>query len=194
MKDKTAQGNRLGLLLMGLILMALGALALARGAAAFPANVASAGGPLVDTRLREAFAHYDPWLWWVVAAAALILALYGLRWLLVQVRRRRLSGMRLDGGPAGITDVDTESVTNAAATEAGSHPAIIGATATMIGTNEHPAVRMRVAVVEDTPMSVVREQLGGVVIPHMRQALETERIPAVARVSLGDAPPGRTVT
>lgn len=48
---------------------------------------------------------------------------------------------------------------------------------------------MRVAVAEDAPMSAVREQLGGVVIPHMRQALETERMPAVARVSLGDAPP-----
>ncbi|MFI6450145.1 alkaline shock response membrane anchor protein AmaP [Streptosporangium amethystogenes] len=195
MADKTARGNRLGLLLVGLALMALSALVMARGAGAFPPAVASARGPLVDAQTRAAFARYDPWLWWVVAAAAIVLALFGLRWLLVQGRSRRLSGIRLDGGPAGITEVDAHSVTDAAAAEAGSHPSIIGATAAMTGTSEHPAVRMRVAVVEDAPMSAVREQLSGVVIPHMRQALETERIPAVARVSLGDAPhPRRTVT
>ncbi|WP_440069077.1 hypothetical protein [Streptosporangium sp. OZ121] len=188
MDDKTARGNRLGLLIVGLTLMILSALAIARGAGAFPQAVAPAGSPLVDGSVRQPFATYDPWLWWVIAAAGIVLALFGLRWLLAQGRRGRLGGMRLEGGPAGVTEVDTGSVTDAAAAEAGTHPAIINATADMVGTNAHPAVRMKVVVAEDAPMSAVREQLGGVVIPHMRQALETERMPAVARVSLEDAP------
>lgn len=188
MNDKTARGNRLGLLIVGLALMILSALALARGARAFPQSVAPARSPLVDGSVRQAFARYDPWLWWVIAAAGIVLALFGLRWLLAQARSGKLGGMRLDGGPAGVTEVDTGSVTDAAAAEAGTHPAIINATAAMIGTSEHPAVRMRVAVAEDAPMSAVREQLGGVVIPHMRQALDTSHMPAVARVILEDAP------
>ncbi|MEU8382303.1 alkaline shock response membrane anchor protein AmaP [Streptosporangium sp. NPDC048865] len=186
MDDKTARGNRLGLLIVGLALMVLSALTIARGAGAF--RQAPAGNPLVDGSVRQPFATYDPWLWWVIAAAGIVLALFGLRWLLAQGRRGRLGGMRLDGGPDGVTEVDTGSVTNAAAAEAGTHPAIINATADMVGTSRHPAVRMKVVMAEDAPMSAVREQLGGVVIPHMRQALETERMPAVARVSLEDAP------
>ncbi|WP_329085251.1 MULTISPECIES: hypothetical protein [unclassified Streptosporangium] len=186
MDDKTARGNRLGLLIVGLALMILSALTIARGAGAFPR--VPARSPLVDGSVRQPFATYDPWLWWVIAAAGIVLALFGLRWLLTQGRRGKLSGMRLEGGPAGVTEVDTGSVTNAAAAEAGTHPAIINATADVIGTSEHPAVRMRMVVAEDAPMSAVREQLGGVVIPHMRQALETGRMPTVARVSLADAP------
>lgn len=186
MDDKTARGNRLGLLLVGLALMILSALTIARGAGAF--RQAPARSPLVDGSVRQPFATYGPWLWWVIAAAGIVLALFGLRWLLAQGRREKLGGMRLDGGPDGVTEVDTGSVTDAAAAEAGTHPAIINATADMIGTSAHPAVRMKVVVAEDAPMSAVRDQLGGVVIPHMRQALEAERMPAVARVSLEDAP------
>ncbi|MGJ6962207.1 hypothetical protein ACSDR0_09890 [Streptosporangium sp. G11] len=188
MNDKTARGNRLGLLIVGLALLILSALAIARGARAFPQAVAPASSPLVDGSVRQAFADYDPWLWWVLAAAGIVLALFGLRWLLVQGRRGKLGGIRVDGGPGGVTEVDTGSVTDAAAAEAGTHPAIINATAAMTGTSDHPAVRMRVVVAEDAPMSVVREQLGEVVIPHMRQALETSHMPTVARVSLENAP------
>ncbi|MEU4830452.1 hypothetical protein [Streptosporangium sp. NPDC023615] len=191
MDDTTARGNRLGLFLVGLTLLVLAALATARGAGVFPRDVAPAGTPLVDAPVREAFARYAPRLWWVVAAGGIVLALFGLRWLLVQARRRSLDGMRLEGGPAGVTEVDTGGVTDAASAEACAHPAITGATATMTGTERHPRVRMRVTLAGDAPMSAVREHLGEVVLPHMRQALESPDMPAVARVNVEDAPRSR---
>ncbi|GAA2849282.1 hypothetical protein GCM10010517_06600 [Streptosporangium fragile] len=194
MHDKTARGNRLGLLIVGLALLIPGALGLARSLGALPRAWAPADEPLVGDQVRDAFARYDPWPWWAIAASAAVLALLGLRWLLAQARRRRLDGIRLDGGPAGITEVRTGGVTDAMAAEVAAHPSILDAHAAMVGTNARPAVRLRMVVAENTPMSAVREQLGGVAIPRMRQALEAERLPAVARVNLEDAPhPRRTL-
>ncbi len=187
MDRKTRRGNRLGLLIMGLLLMLLGGYTLARGAHALPQSVAPGGEPLINDPVRAAFARYDPWLWWVIAAGAIILALFGLRWLLVQGRRDRMSDLRLESGAGGVTDISTATVAKAVANEVGAHPSIFSASASMVGTREHPGVRLRVVADENAPMSVIREQLGGHAIPHMRQALELENVPAVARVSLEEA-------
>ncbi|MEV7012733.1 hypothetical protein [Streptosporangium sp. NPDC051022] len=193
MNRKTARGNRLGLLIMGLLLILLGGYTLVRGAYALPQHLAPAGEPLVNDPVRAAFARYDPWLWWVIAAAAIVLALFGLRWLMVQGRRDRLGDFRLESGSAGVTDVDTTTVANAMADEIGAHPAVLSASASMTGSRAHPAVRLRVVADESAPMSVIREQLGDRAIPHMRQALDLENMPAVAKVSLEEASPSRRV-
>ncbi|WP_433244036.1 alkaline shock response membrane anchor protein AmaP [Streptosporangium sp. CA-135522] len=184
MDRKTARGNRLGLLITGLLLTVAGGLVVARGAGAFPQAWAPAREPIVNGPVREAFARYHPWPWWAIAAAGVVLALLGLRWLLVQGRRARLGDIRLASGPGGVTDLHTGGVTDAVAADVSAHPAILGASATMVGTNARPAVRLRVVADESAPMSAIREQLTGVAIPHMRRALETEHIPAVAQVNL----------
>ncbi|GAA3114716.1 hypothetical protein [Streptosporangium carneum] len=193
MDRKTVRGNRLGLLIMGLLLVLLGGYTLARGAHALPQTVAPGGEPLVNDPVRAAFARYDPWLWWAIAAAAVVLALFGLRWLLVQGRRDRLGDFRLESGSGGVTDVRTSTVANAVAGEVVAHPAVLSASASMVGTREHPAVRLRVVADENAPMSVIRERLGAYAIPHMRQALELEHVPAVARVSLEEPSHSRRV-
>ncbi|MBB2913867.1 hypothetical protein FHS43_005176 [Streptosporangium becharense] len=194
MRDRTARGNRLGLLLTGLPLLVLGALGVARSLGALPRAWVPAGGPVLDAPTRAAFARQGPWPWWVVAAVAVALALLGLRWLLAQTRRHRLDGMRLDGGPAGITELRTRGVTDALAAEVAAHPSVLDASAALVGTQARPVVRLRVLVTEDARMDAVREQLGEVAVPHVRQALETERLPAVARVTLGGVPhPRRTL-
>ncbi|ACZ90687.1 hypothetical protein Aros01_04222 [Streptosporangium roseum] len=188
---RTSRGNRLGLLIIGLLLTALGGLTVARGAGAFPQNWAPAREPLVNGPVREAFTRYDPWLWWAIAAGGIVLALFGLRWLLVQGRRARLGDIRLASGPGGVTDLHTGGVADAMAADVRAHPAILGASAAMVGTEAHPEVRVRLVAAESLPMNAIREQLDGVAIPHMRQALETERIPAVAQVSLEEPPRSR---
>ncbi|MFF5208793.1 alkaline shock response membrane anchor protein AmaP [Streptosporangium sp. NPDC000396] len=184
MERKTARGNRLGLLLTGLLLMTLGGLALARGARAFPQRWAPAEEPLVNGPVLDTFTRYGPWLWWALAAAGIVLALLGLRWLLVQGRRDRLGNICLEGGPGGVTNIHSGGVADAVAADISSHPAVLGASAAMVGTSARPAVRLRVVADENAPMSAICEQLGGVAIPHMRQALETESVPAVAQISL----------
>ncbi|WP_406312434.1 hypothetical protein OHA77_28045 [Streptosporangium sp. NBC_01639] len=190
MDRKTPRGNRLGLLIVGLLLTVLGGLAVARGTGAFSRIGGPAGEPLVNGPVRDTFIR-SPWLWWVVAGAGVVLALLGLRWLLVQGRHSRLGDMRLASGPGGFTDVHTGGVAAAMAADVSAHPAILGASAAMVGTDAHPAVRLRVVADETLPMEAIREQLDGVAIPRMRRALETEHIPAVAQVSLEEPPRNR---
>ncbi|WP_326825184.1 hypothetical protein [Streptosporangium sp. NBC_01756] len=190
MDRKTPRGNRLGLLIVGLLLTVLGCLAVARGTGALSRIWGPAGEPLVNGPVRDTFTR-SPWLWWVVAGAGVVLALLGLRWLLVQGRHSRLGDMRLASGPGGFTDVHTGGVAAAMAADVSAHPAILGASAAMVGTDAHPAVRLRVVADETLPMEAIREQLDGVAIPRMRRALETEHIPAVAQVSLEEPPRNR---
>ncbi|MFJ2031932.1 hypothetical protein [Streptosporangium sp. NPDC087985] len=187
MDRKTPRGNRLGLLIVGLVLTVLGCLTVARGVGSFSRAGAPAGEPLLNGPVRGAFAH-SLQLWWVIAVAGIVLTLLGLRWLLAQGRRAKLGGIRLASGPGGVTDVHTGGVADAMAADVSAHPAILRASAAMIGTETHPAVRLRVMADETIPMDAIREQLDGVAIPRMRRALETERIPAIAQVSLEEPP------
>ncbi|MFD0884819.1 hypothetical protein ACFQ08_09690, partial [Streptosporangium algeriense] len=75
MNRKTGRGNRIGLLIMGVLLLLLGGYTLARGAHTLPRAVAPGDEPLVNDPVRAVFAAYSPWLWWLVALAAVVLAL-----------------------------------------------------------------------------------------------------------------------
>ncbi|GAA0921856.1 alkaline shock response membrane anchor protein AmaP [Nonomuraea longicatena] len=176
--------NRFWLAVVGLALLALGGFTLVRGLGALPQEFAPAHEPLVNGPVREVFHRFAPWIWWVVAAAAIVLALLALCWLYAQGRSTRLSTLRLGHGPGGGTEVAAGGVAQAVAAEVAASPAVLGASADLGGSPRHPTVRLRLVADERTPMSEIRRQLSGVAIPHVRDALETDRVPAVARVTL----------
>lgn len=182
------RGNRLGLGLVGLLLTVLGGLALARGLRAMPQNWAPANEPLVNGPVREVFFRFTPWIWWLVALAAVVVALLGLRWLAVQGRRSLLRSLRVDGGPGGVTEVSAGGVADAMAADVAASPAVISASAALTGTEKHPEVRLRLVADEESTMNAIREHLAGVAIPHMRTALDTDHVPAIAKVTLRTAP------
>ncbi|GAA4051414.1 alkaline shock response membrane anchor protein AmaP [Nonomuraea soli] len=190
MTGKTRRGNRWGLALVGLLLMVLGGLGLARGLRAMPQDWAPADTPLINEPVRAAFSH--PWVWALVAAAAIVLAVLCVRWLLVQTRRETVRTLRMES-PGGTTEVAASSVTQAAAAELAASPLVLNASADLAGDAEHPEVRLRVVADERAPIGEVIDRLATVAIPHMRTALEAEHLPAVATVSLAPAPPPERV-
>ncbi|NRQ37220.1 alkaline shock response membrane anchor protein AmaP [Nonomuraea sp. NN258] len=192
MSRKTGRGNRWGLALVGLILTLLGALALARGLGAIPA--APAGTPMADGGLRSFFARTSPWIWWAVALVSIVVALLALRWLFAQGRRDTRGSLRLESGPGGVTEVSAGGMAHAVAADLESNPAVLSASADLAGTRRRPAVRLRVVADERAPMDELADHLARVAIPHMREALEVDHVPAVARVSLEPSPaPQRVV-
>jgi len=188
------RGNRLGLALTGLALMVLGGFALARGLGAFGLDWAPARTSVVDGNVQRFFAGASPWIWWALALLALIVALLALRWLFVQGRGRSVASLRLAAGPGGVTTVAAGGVTHAVAADVTASPAVLSAEAALAGSPERPEVRLRLVTDERTPMREIIEHLSRVAIPRMRDALERERVPAVARVSLEESRPPRRVT
>ncbi|MBT2228000.1 alkaline shock response membrane anchor protein AmaP [Nonomuraea sp. NEAU-A123] len=191
MNRRTGRGNRWGLALTGIVLALLGGCALARGMGAFGRN--AAGTAIADRPVRFFLVAYSPWIWWVVALVAVIVALLGLRWLFVQGRRDSRDSLRMETGPGGVTDVTAKGMAAAVAADVATSPAVLDAGADLGGSRDRLMVRLRLVADEQASMSELRDHLAGVAIPHMRSALEADRVPAVARVTLEPAPTSHRV-
>ncbi|MCF6472406.1 alkaline shock response membrane anchor protein AmaP [Nonomuraea sp. MG754425] len=192
MNRKTGRGNRWGLGLVGLALTVLGGSALARGLGAFPQNWAAARTTVVDGNVVAFFARTSPWIWWLLALAALVVAALALRWLLVQGRAEPRRALRVEAGPEGVTDLSAGGIDRAVAADVESGPSVFHAAAHLVGTR--PEVRLRVVADEAAPMDELTRHLSTVALPHVRDALDRDRVPAVARVSLEPSPaPHRVV-
>ncbi|SDH25536.1 hypothetical protein SAMN05421505_11334 [Sinosporangium album] len=195
MDRKTARGNRLGLLLTGLALTALGLFTLLRGFRLLPQSIAPAGEPLAGGPVRQLFGSQGAWLWWLVALAAIVIALLGLRWLFVQGRSESLGVLKLAAGPGGVTRADPGAIADAVAKDIQSNPDVVSAHVRLVGPSAHPGVRLRLVADEHTRIGELRAHLGDVAFSHARQALTTDHLPAVTRVTLARrSPPRRTVT
>lgn len=181
MNRRTGRGNRWGLALVGLVLAVLGGLVLARG-------LTGAATPLVDAGTRAFFVRNSPMIWWAVAVVSILIALLALRWLFAQGRRDTHARLRLESGPGGVTEIAAGGMAHAVAADVESSPAVLNADADLVGPRGHPEVRLRVAADEAAPMSELSEHLSRVTLPHLRDALDRDHVPAVARVSLEPSP------
>lgn len=188
MNARTRRGNRLGLGLVGLVLTLLGGAALARGLGMFPQDWAPARTPIVDGYVTGFFARGGPALWWLAALASLVVAVLAVRWLLVQGRRQTHRTLRIEDGPGGVTEISAGGMAQAVAADVASSPAVLSADANLVGPPARPEVRLRVVADESVPIAELSRHLSAVALPHMRDALDRDRVPAVARVSLEPSP------
>ncbi|GGS74662.1 hypothetical protein ACFFV7_06285 [Nonomuraea spiralis] len=181
MNRKTGRGNRWGLALVGLALAVLGGLTLARG-------LLGPSTPIVDGDTRAFFAVHSPLVWWAVAALSILVALLALRWLIAQGRRDARTRLRLENGPDGVTEIAAGGMAHAVAADVEASPAVLNADADLVGPRGRPEVRLRVAADEAAPMSELSGHLSRVTLPNLRDALDRDHVPAVARVSLEPSP------
>ncbi|MFK4036000.1 hypothetical protein ACI2LC_09400 [Nonomuraea wenchangensis] len=185
MNSKTGRGNRWGLALIGSVLFVLGGLVAARGLGGF----GSAQTPIVDGGVRQFFAGSGPAIWWVVAIVAIVVALLALRWLLVQTRREVTHRpIRLERSPTGFSEVSADGVADAVAADVASSPAVLSADAGVADSHYPPEVRLRVVADERAPIGELRWHLSAIALQHLRDALNSDHVHAVARVSLEPPP------
>jgi len=190
MHRRTAKGNRIGLAVTGLVLLAGGA-ALAAGSRGLY-GAASTTQPLYPPTVQRFVHDKHTWLWPVVAAAAIILGLIYLRWLLVQPRTDRLRSLVIDTDPthgaapdrgggrtimlaAAVTDVMEEDITGL--------PGVRRVTADVSGDPDAPALWVAVTTDADTDLARIRRHITIHAIPEARTALELPTLPTYLRLT-----------
>lgn len=122
MTRRLAGLDRVLVLLAGLVLLVAGA-----GAIAWWAGQLAVVGPVLDAGWLPELVR-QTWWPWASTAAAVVLALFGLRWLAAHLPRRTSTAMALDGsGDGGRLDADLGVVAQQAATALATRPGLSGA-------------------------------------------------------------------
>ncbi|MGP4022218.1 alkaline shock response membrane anchor protein AmaP [Actinomadura sp. 3N407] len=182
MDRRPAHINRTGLTLLGAVLAAGGGAGLARGLGVFGDGRASA--PVLTDQARS-FADDNGWFWPAVAAAAVVLALLGLAWLLAQARTGRLPGLALEpDAEAGTTRLSAKAVTGALEAEVGEYPGVRKVRARLIGSSKRPELWLNVAYGQLADPAELRRRVQDEAVPRLRAALERDSVPTVVRLRL----------
>ncbi len=174
--------NRTVEAVLALLLLAAGGLGLALSFGAF----GDRDQPLLPQTMRE-FAQDRPWFWWAVAAACLVLALLGLRWLLAQLRTDRIGRLDLETDDRdGLTTVHTSALADAVEADAAGLRGVAGASAYVLDRGGR-RLSLAVDLTDYADIAEVRQGLEDRVVGHARQALDDPELPVDIELRLGRA-------
>jgi hypothetical protein len=164
--------NRTVLAVLGLVLLAAGALGLALSFGAFGDNAQ----PLLPQGMRD-YARDQSWFWWAVAAACLVIALLGLRWLLAQLATDRVGRLDLTTDDRdGLTTVHGSALTDAVQAEVEELRGVVGASA-QLRDRRGRRLSLTVDLAEYADIAEVRHSLEDRVVAHARQAVDDPALP-----------------
>jgi hypothetical protein len=191
MSRRTARGNRYGIVLAGLVLLVGGGLGLARGFGALERidffGPARADAPLLSNVERD-YAGTHVWVWYVLAAIAVVAAALALRWILVQMRSDRVRVIRLERDRRlGNTDLSARALLTALGDEVESYWGVHRADARLTGTSERPRLTLSVGVERDADLAALRTRITTEALPHAREALDREELPTLLTLRLDSA-------
>ena len=191
MHPRTGRGNRYGLALIGILLMAGGVYALLRGHGSLGARQPRTAPLLTTTESRWASGH--SWVWIIAAAACILIALLMLRWLLIQLRSERLRRLPVEpDATRGRTNMAATALTDAVEDDIVAYPGVHAARVRLVGHPDQPELRLRVLVDPRTDLGAIRRRIRDEAIIRARAALELDHMNvhvalAVNRRSRGSA-------
>ncbi|MFD0900986.1 alkaline shock response membrane anchor protein AmaP [Actinomadura sediminis] len=175
-----ARANRTGLILLGVVLLAAGGAGLARGAGLFGDETTRVLSP--DVRR---FAEDNAWFWPAIAAAAVVLALLGVLWLIGQVRTRRVPELAMEPDPdGGRTSLSAKAVTGALEREIERYPGVRRVRARLLGSSRDPELRLNVTYGHRADAADLRRRIQEEGVPRLCAALERDTVPTVVRLRL----------
>jgi len=182
MRRRTARGNRLGLALIGLLMLTAGGYTVARSRGLL------ASGQDQDSLYTTAQARWvdsHTWIWIAVAAAAVLTGLLALRWLAVQSRLDRIQHLHVDDDSNGRTSMPANILTEAIEDDILAHPGVTRVRAVLTGTVAEPVLDLTVHIADGTVLADVRNTIITSAVPAGRCALDTERLPTLLQLTVG---------
>lgn len=187
-----ARLNRTLLLLVGLLLLVAGVAGLLVGLA--PVRQVLPG---LDPAAPLLPANLDPpgWVPWVTIAAAVVVGLLALRWLLAQARRRprtrtwTLPSAAVDGRDAGVTRMHSGHAADALAADIEGYDGVRRAAAALVGDRTRPQVHLEVTADAGADLVALRTRIVEHALPRMRAAsgIDGDRTDLVLRLAADDA-------
>ncbi len=183
--------NRVMLLLLAVLMIAVGA-----GAGAASIGVYGTGtrhSTLMDNPVGRFFGAQGDWLWPVIAAAAVILALLALRWLLTLLfstdRTRDLPILPASSG--GQTVLVARALTEAVAEEIESYQGVDSASARLIGEPADPKLVVAVDLEATADIAALRRRIETGALTHARTAVGNPALPAQLDLAVSARRPAR---
>lgn len=177
---RSARGNRLGLVIVGTLLLAAGAAALAAGQGLFGSG--PAGDPLLSDTARGILA--GQWVPYVAVAVAFVAGFLALRWLLVQGMNDTVSRLYLDRGDEGNVEMSESAARGALEQEVAEYPGVRRAKARLTESGEEPHLRLALTLDEDADVARVWHRVREEALANLRSSLDLESVPAVIRMSM----------
>jgi hypothetical protein len=170
------RANRAVLALLGLLLAAAGAAALAAGLGLFGSRLADR--PVLDSPV-SGYVDASPWFWPVAAVAGGLLALLCLWWLLAQARSDRVGELPLSrDAKRGYTDLDAAALTGAVEDEVEGYRGVTRARAGLSGARTAPLFTLTVALDGRVDAGELHHRVVHGAVAHARQALGRPDLPA----------------
>lgn len=183
--------NRIMLTLFAFVLITIGALGALAGIGAFGQDTAQS--PLLSDQVRAYFSEHEDWLWLVIAAAAALIALLALWWLIALLfTTDRAGDLTLDGDrSAGRTTVSSGALTHAVTEEIETYPGIRAARARLIGHAASPRLVITATLEQGADLASLRRQIETQAAGHARQALDSPALPVQLDLTVSDRQPRR---
>jgi hypothetical protein len=187
MTRRTARVSRTGLVIIGLILLLGAGAVLARSLNASTPVLGNPHAPLL-THGQVQYPTNNSWVWPVVAAASFLIAVLALWWMAAQTRTRAVRRMPLEPDRVhGTTALRADAATGAMTDELESQPSIRAADALLHGSSTTPGLRLGVTAENRADPRLVRAGIENEALPHLRGALELDKIPTVVRLQFSRA-------
>jgi hypothetical protein len=168
--------NRTVLAILGVIALGAGVVVLLVGTGLLrPLVRIPATAPLITPDTSPPW-----WTPWTVAAAAIIVALLSLRWLVAQaVRRPQASSWQVaPDTSAGATHIDSDTAAQPLGEEIADYSDVHAATARLTGPRQHPQLRLSVTTDDRADIPALRRRIDTEAIPHLIQALNLPSLSA----------------
>jgi len=187
MRRHTARVSRVGLLVIGLILLLGAGAVLARSLNASTSVLGNQHAPLL-THGQVQYPTKNSWVWPVVAAGSFVIAALALWWMAAQTRTMAVHRIPVEPDRLhGTTTLRADAATSAMTDELKSHPSIRASDALLHGSATTPGLRLGVTAENRADPGLVRVGIETEALPHLRGALELDKIPTVLRLQFSRA-------
>ncbi len=176
MHRRTTRLNRIVFVLLGFVLLAAGGFLLARH---FDWIDRLPSTERIYSSSEARWLHDNTWVWYVVAAAAVIVGLLALRWLLVQPRIDRVRRLRPDADleQHGRTAMASSVLTDAVEDDIDALPGVARSRVIVTGATDAPELVVRVAAKQAADLAEMHRRVVTEAVASARIALDDETVP-----------------